>query len=43
MTEQQFPDAEARVQIMARRNKLQRDLIEYMVARSPRKIHPRNS
>jgi hypothetical protein len=35
MTEQQFPDAEERSQIIARRNKLHRDLIEYMVTRSP--------
>jgi preprotein translocase subunit SecA len=35
MTERQFPDAEERARIIARRNQLHRDLIEYMVTRSP--------
>src|SRR5918912_3919618 len=35
MTERQFPDAEERARIIARRNQLHRDLIEYLVARSP--------
>src|SRR3954452_12293093 len=35
MTERQFPDAEERAHIIARRNQLHRDLIEYMVTRSP--------
>ena len=34
MTERQFPDAEERARIIARRNQLHRDLIEYMVTRS---------
>jgi hypothetical protein len=36
MTERQFPDAEERARIIARRNQLHRDLIEYMVTRSPK-------
>jgi hypothetical protein len=35
MTEQQFADAEERARIIARRNQLHRDLIEYIVTRSP--------
>jgi hypothetical protein len=35
MTEQQFHNAEERARIIARRNHLHRDLIEYMVTRSP--------
>src|SRR5262245_51313543 len=35
MTERQFPDAEERARIIARRIQLHRDLIEYMVTRSP--------
>jgi len=35
MTERQFPDAEERARIIARRNQLHRDLIEYLVTRSP--------
>src|SRR5215208_329512 len=35
MTERQFPDAEERARIIARRNQLHRDLIEYIVTRSP--------
>src|SRR5687768_11004926 len=34
MTELQFPDAEERARIIARRNQLHRDLIEYLVTRS---------
>ena len=33
--ERQFPDIDERVRIIARRNKLHRDLIEYIVTRSP--------
>ena len=35
MTEQQYPVADERAQIIARRNQLHRDLIEYIVTRSP--------
>src|SRR3954470_12670371 len=35
MTERQFPEAEERADIIARRNQLHRDLIEYIVTRSP--------
>jgi hypothetical protein len=35
MTQRQFPDAEERARIMARRDKLHRKLIEYLVTRSP--------
>jgi len=35
MTERRFPDADERAHIIARRNQLHRDLIEYMVTRSP--------
>jgi hypothetical protein len=35
MTERQFPDAEERARIIARRNRLHRELIEYIVTRSP--------
>ena len=35
MTERQFPDAEERARIIARRNQLHRDLIEYLVTPSP--------
>jgi SEC-C motif len=35
MSEQQFPNAEERARIIARRNELHRDLIEYIVTRSP--------
>ena len=35
MTERQFPDAEEQARIIARRNQLHRDLIEYLVTRSP--------
>ena len=35
MSERQFPDAEERARIIARRNQLHRDLIEYLVTRSP--------
>src|SRR5689334_10904999 len=34
MSEPQFPDAEERTRIIARRNQLHRDLIEYLVTRS---------
>src|SRR5436190_1633940 len=34
MTQQQFPDPEERARIMARRNQLNRDLIEYLVMHS---------
>jgi hypothetical protein len=35
MTQRQFPDAEERARIIARRDQLSRELIEYMVTRSP--------
>jgi uncharacterized protein YecA (UPF0149 family) len=35
MTERRFPDAEERARIIARRNQLHRDLIEYLVTHSP--------
>ena len=35
MSENQFSDAEERAEIIARRNRLHRDLIEYIVTRSP--------
>jgi len=35
MTERQFPDTDERARIIARRNQLHRDLIEYIVTRSP--------
>lgn len=35
MTKRQFPDAEEQARIIARRNQLHRDLIEYLVTHSP--------
>jgi SEC-C motif len=35
MTQRQFPDPEERARIIARRNQLSRELIEYIVTRSP--------
>ena len=35
MTQRQFPDAEERARIMSRRDQLHRELIEYIVTRSP--------